>query len=365
MKASTSSLIRSGVDRRMFGKLLAGTGAYLTSRLLGPRRARAGNQPIFYTWEGYEDPGFFADYVEESGGLPILQTFTDENEALQNLSAGMQVDVAHPCADTVQHWRKAGILQPIDTSRLSNWPDLIEPLRHIPGTATDGTQWLVPVDWGTTSVIYRTDLVDIEEESYRLLWDERYAGKLALGEDVTESVIMAALACGISDPFNMSDQDLSTVRQALAAQRGLLKYYWSDLTIVQQGLKSGELVASSGWSDIYLTLKKEGVPVKFMNPKEGIMSWCCGLALMETATEIDEAYELVNALIGPNAGQWLAGIGIAHSNRKTFERAGHNLLADLGLPTDPAELLASSVFLHESPRLADYQRMFDDVRGLS
>jgi spermidine/putrescine transport system substrate-binding protein len=365
MMTKSLDLNRSGVDRRMFGRLLAGAGAYLATCMIGARRAHSGNQPIYYTWEGYDDPEFFRDYVEKSGGLPTLQTFSDENEAFQNLYAGMQIDVAHPCADTIPHWREAELLQPIDTSRLSHWPDLIEPLRHIPGTTTDGRRWLVPVDWGTTSIIYRTDLVYIEEESYRLLWDERYAGKLAFGEDVTESVIMAALASGIGDPFNMSDEDLSTVKQALVTQRGILKYYWSDSAVVQQGLKSGELVASSGWSDTYLTLKKEGVPVKFMNPKEGILSWCCGLALMRSATDVDKAYELMNALIGPRAGEWLTGIGVAHSSRKTFDLAGHNLLAELGLPTDPAELLASSVFLRESPRLSDYQRMFDEVRGVS
>jgi spermidine/putrescine transport system substrate-binding protein len=360
-----SALTGSLLDRRMFGRLLLGAGVCLTTSGSGARRARAHGQPVYYTWEGYDDPSFFVDYVADGRPLPIMQTYTDEVEAFQNLSAGMPADVSFPCADTLPHWREAGLLQPIDVSRLSNWPDVIEPLRHVPGTETDGQQWLAPVEWGTTSVIYRTDLVDIEEESYRLLWDPRYAGKLAFGEDVTESVIMAALAAGIADPFNMSDDELALLKQQLVAQRDLLKYYWTEPAMIEQDLRSGEIVATSGWSETYLSLKSEGVPVKYMNPREGILSWCCGLALMRSATMIDEAYDLIDAMLGVKAGLWLTSLGMVHSNRKVFEAGEHNFLAELGLPTDPTELLAGSVFLRKSPRLFEYQRMFEEVRGAS
>jgi hypothetical protein len=36
---------------------------------------------------------------------------------------------------------------------------------------------------------------------------------------------------------------------------------------------------------------------------------------------------------------------------------------EIGLPSDPAELLETSVFLRESARILDYQRMFDEVRS--
>lgn len=361
MNSRTQSVLRSATSRRAFGRLLAGTGLSLATLPLAAGRLGAADQSVYYTWEDNDAPELFTGYTASTGAPPLVQTFSDENEALENLSAGMQADVAHPCADTLPHWRAAGLLQPIDVARLSHWPDLLEPLRQIPGTNDGGEHWFVPVDWGTTSVIYRPDLVEIDEESYRLLWDERYAGKLALGEDVTESVIMAALAAGIADPFNMSDADLARVRDSLIHQRDLLRYYWSDSSVIIEDLKSGNLVATSGWSDTYFALKQEGVPVKYMNPVEGVLSWCCGLVLLKSAADADQAYRLMDYLISPEAGSWFASRHSGHSNRNSAMPGG----ADQGVSLDPAEILSKSVFLRVSPRLADYQLMFDEVRGIS
>src|SRR3546814_3917037 len=55
--------------------------------------------------------------------------------------------------------------------------DIFPALKSINGADADGQQWFAAVDWGNTSVIYRTDLVEVEEESWTILWDERYAGR--------------------------------------------------------------------------------------------------------------------------------------------------------------------------------------------
>ena len=126
------------------------------------------------------------------------------------------------------------MLQPIDTDRLSHWPEIFAPLKAIPVSNEDSKQWFIPVNWGTTSVAYRLDLVEVTDNSYGLLWDKRYAGKLSIGEDATEIVMMAALVAGIADPFNPTDADLDRVREALEEQKPLLKFYWSDDTIIKE-----------------------------------------------------------------------------------------------------------------------------------
>jgi spermidine/putrescine transport system substrate-binding protein len=329
---------------------------------LSPARARAQGVPVLYTWEGFDSPALVGDFPAKHGAPPIFQTFVDENEAFQNLKAGLTVDLAHPCADTFGHWNEAGLLQPIDTERLTNWPDLFERLKSVPGSQVGGKQLFIPVDWGTTSVAYRSDLVESPEQSYRLLWDSRYAGKLSIGEDATETVMMAALLAGVADPFDMSDGDLARVRKLLASQKSLLKFYWSDDTVIKAAISSGDIVATSMWSDTFRSLKQKGVPVSFMRPKEGILSWCCGLVLAKSATEVDAAYDLIDAVLTPSTGvKWIKR-GSNHANRKTYELIDDRTLAELGVPRDPSDLLAASVFLRDYPRLAEYQRMFDQTR---
>jgi spermidine/putrescine transport system substrate-binding protein len=352
------------LSRRRFGRLLAGSGLALATISFGGGPLRAAERPpVLYTWEGFDTPDFFPDYMKKHTTAPLLQTFVDENEAFENLSSGLVVDVAHPCADTFGHWRAAGLLRPIDTARLSHWSDVFAPLKTIPGSSENGEQWFIPVDWGTTSVAYRADLVQVTDDSYGLLWDKRYAGKLSIGEDATETVMMAALVAGIPDPFNPSDADLERVKQVLEEQKPLLKFYWSDDTIIKEAIASGEVVATPMWSDTFRSLKQQGVPVNYMIPKEGILSWCCGFVLTSAATQIDEAYDLIDAVLSPSAGEWLIRRGSNHSNRLTYSHLDPKVLAEMGVPQDPTDLLAHSRFLHEYPRLAAYQRIFDEIRN--
>jgi spermidine/putrescine transport system substrate-binding protein len=351
------------MTRRDLHKALASVGLMAVAMPLVPRAARAEDQATYYTWSGYDVPEFMPGYVEKYGTTPNLPIFAEEEEAFTKLRAGYQVDVSHPCSGRIRRWRDAGILQPIDTSRLSNFGDMFPTLQSING-ADEGGQWFVGVDWGNTSVVYRTDLVDIQEDSWTILWDERYAGKLSMGEDVTDTAIIAALVAGVADPYNMTDEDLAKVKDLLAKQKPLLRFYWSDNTTMEQALATGELVASSAWNSSVLTLRNQGLPVKFMSPKEGILTWCCGLVLMKDAPQVDKAHDLIDAMISPQAGQWLiTQQGYGHSNSKSFDLVDDATLASLGLPRDPTTLLNSGVFSKENARLDDIVKMFEDVKA--
>jgi len=351
------------MTRRDLHKALASVGLMAVAMPLVPRAARAEDQATYYTWSGYDVPEFMPGYVEKYGTTPNLPIFAEEEEAFTKLRAGYQVDVSHPCSGRIRRWRDAGILQPIDTSRLSNFGDMFPTLQSING-ADEGGQWFVGVDWGNTSVVYRTDLVDIQEDSWTILWDERYAGKLSMGEDVTDTAIIAALVAGVADPYNMTDEDLAKIKDLLAKQKPLLRFYWSDNTTMEQALATGELVASSAWNSSVLTLRNQGLPVKFMSPKEGILTWCCGLVLMKDAPQVDKAHDLIDAMISPQAGQWLiTQQGYGHSNSKSFDLVDDATLASLGLPRDPTTLLNSGVFSKENARLDDIVKMFEDVKA--
>lgn len=365
---NTGSLLRSPQwpSRRRFGGLLATAGLLPAILPILPGRAAAENPPIYYTWSGYDDPNFFPSYVAKHGGPPIMQTFLDESEALEHLKGGLQVDVMHPCNGQIRTWRDAGILQPIDTTRLSHWPDVLDPLKTIPGAMIDGQQWFIPIDWAITSVIYRPDLVDIKEDSFALLWDERYAGRMAVGQDASDTVTIAGIVAGARDPFAMTDEELARAKQLLLKQKPLIKFYWSDWNSVNTALTSGEVVASTAWPDAVVTLKRQGVPVKFMNPKEGAISFACGVVLAKQATEIDAAYDLIDAMLAPEAGKWvIEAWGYGHSNRKSLDVVDPEAWVDTGMPRDVTQLLTHGHFTREFERYDVMQSILDEVMGVS
>ncbi|MES1210090.1 MAG: dynamin family protein, partial [Pseudomonadota bacterium] len=136
------------------------------------RDARADDEAIYFTWSGYDDPGFFPAYVKKHGANPQMPVFADSEEARTKLQNGFVVDIDHPCSTDVKRWTDTNLLQAIDTARLSAWGTVFPQLKTLPNTQIDGKQFFIPIDWGNTSILYRSDLVDIEEESWTLLWDE-------------------------------------------------------------------------------------------------------------------------------------------------------------------------------------------------
>ncbi len=363
-KQSMNDPTQAPMSRRGFNTLLAASGLALVTVPVIGRPASAAGQAVYFTWSGYDDPGFFPGYVAKNGANPDMPIFADEEEALQKLRAGAEFDVVHPCNNSLPRWREAGVIQPIDTSRLAHWGDLFPELKTFEGGQDGDKQYFVPVDWGNTSIIYRPDLVDITEESWTLMWDERYAGKLSMAAGAEETGVIAGIVAGAADPFNLTDEELAKVKELLVKQKPMVRFYWDSNTTVEQGLASGELVAATGWNSSAVTLKGQGVPVKFMQPKEGILTYCCGLVLSTGAKNVDRAYELMDAMTAPEAGKWLIEAqGYGHSNRRTFDLVDAAMLEERGLPKDPTAFLSNGIMFKPNGRVDDLTTMFEDVKA--
>ena len=356
-------LVKGRFSRRQFNKTLSAAGLAVATMPLIPRGASAQEQAIYFGWSGYEIPELQPSYVEKHGVTSDAVIFADENEGFQKVRVGFTPDVAHPCSPMVPQWREAGLIQPIDTSRLSNWPDVFPTLKTLKDTRFEGQQWFVPFDWGRTSITYRTDLVDIEEESYGLLWDERYKGRLAVFDSVDETVFITAIYAGL-DPCNMGDEELETVFALLREQRPLLRFYAESETDMTQAIAAGEVVAALTWDSGAAALRAEGVPVKFMSPKEGVETWVCGLILLKDAPHPDKAYDLIDAMLDPIAGEFLiADYWIGHSNQASFDRVSDETLAVTGLPRDPTELLNSGVMYCRFKNKDRVVEMFQEMKA--
>jgi spermidine/putrescine transport system substrate-binding protein len=357
------------MSRRRFNRALASLGLGLATIPMIVRPGQAAGKVVSFTWADYQEPqlhkAFIAAYGEDAADYTF---FADEEEALQKMRAGYTPDVAHPCSYSVGRWYDAGILSPIDVDRLKNWPDIYDSLKGVKGTVTDaGEPLFVPFDWGSSSVLYRTDLVDLEEESWSLLFDERYKGRLSMYDSVDAAVPVAAIVLGYDNPFALDDAQLEKVGKLLATQRDLLRFYWGELAPMEQALASGEIVAAYSWNSSAVNLKKQGVPVKFMDPKEGRLTFVCGLVRIKGGGADEQAvYDFIDAMLEPSAGVYLINRhGYGHSNRRTFEQMDPARLDELGL-SDPETVLSQGVFQQEiEPTTREkYIALFEKVKVL-
>ena len=364
----TQAIENGRLTRRQTNKALVSAGLMSIGMVFGPKMAgaAAGDHPTVFTWSGYEDDGFMGSYIEAYGEKPNFSFWGDEEEAFAKMRAGFEPDVTAPCSYKINHWNDAGMLAEIDSDRLTNWSEQIPSLTNVPDTIHDGKRLWICEDWGQTSITYRTDLVDIEEESWGLVWDERYAGRLSMIDSLIDGVMVAAIYIGAADPYNMTPDEVATTKEALQKQLPLLRFYSNSMTDVEQALASGELVAAVTWNSSALELSNQGLPVRFMVPKEGAMTWTCGLSLMSWAdpAKLDRSYAVLDSYISKESGYWeITEWGYGHANARAFDNVTDEELAARGLSNDPDALINSGIFQAAIGNEPELQAMFEEVKA--
>jgi spermidine/putrescine transport system substrate-binding protein len=320
--------------------------ALAASRLVSSGSTPADDTPVLFQWQDYVVAPFLADYQAEFGNEPKTSIFQDEDEAFAKMRAGYKPDVMGPCAYEFPRWKEAGLLQPIDTGKLKNWGKIAPVLRSLPEIdAGDGKVWFVPHYWGNTSVTYRTDLAPeyIGRESWDILFDPKYKGRIAALEGVDDTVPFIAHMVGV-DAYNMSAEDWQKVQAKLRELIAQARFVSSDKTSLAQALASGEVVAAMSWRVAYNALRSQGVPVAYMEPPGGVLTYVCGLVVSKEARNYDKALALIDSSLGDEAARYTINvIGEGPANIEALAGVPDEELARLGVRRDVDAFLKSGI----------------------
>lgn len=362
--------LRAGkLSRRRFMQGLTAAGVGMAAVPITGRAARAeGDQATFFTWGGYDIPDLFTNYESKHGVLPNFSIFGGSEEALTKMRGGFVVDVSHPCNSGMPRWKKSGLFQAIDTTRLSNFSDLIPELVALPENQEgDGKIWMVPFDWGQTSVTYRTDMFELEgEESWDMLWDARYSGRLGSLGSAGDAWWCGAIKAGVDFDQIAAPASIEAVAAVMREQRPLIRAYTDDTTTLEQALASGEMVAAMTWNSSAVLLQSEEVPVRFAKPKEGALTWVCGLMVHKDAPNLDKAYDVIDSLLSVEAGNFMINdYGYGHSNALSFDNFDDETLQGLGLSKNPVEILEAGHF--QQPQSQEWETqvntLFEQIKA--
>jgi spermidine/putrescine transport system substrate-binding protein len=353
---------RGKLSRRAFTKALMAAGVATVTLPATSRPARAQEEgAVFFTWGGYDIPELFQPYLAKHGRLPNFATFGGSEEALTKMRAGYVVDVAHPCNQGLPRWIATGLFQPIDTSKLSNWKDVIPELIDLPGNrAENGAPYMAPFDWGQTSITYRTDIFEIEgEESWDMLWDKRYEGRLGSLASAGDAWWCAAIKAGVDFADIATEEGFQATAAALREQRPLIRVYTDDTTTLEQALAAGELAAAMTWNSSAVLLQSEDVPVKFAKPKEGALTWVCGAVIHKDAPHPDLAHDIIDSLLSVESGHFMIeDYGYGHSNARAFDKFSEEMLAGLGLSKNPLEIINAGHF--QVPQTQEFETRINE-----
>ena len=355
-------------SRRKILKALGALGVTYSVMPLLSKGAKAAGEVHYHTWSGYDAKDLFKSYIDKYGGMPEVSHIATEEESFTKMKTGWSPDLIHPGNYNVRRFKDAGLLKPIDTSKLKNWNDIIESVRTDDSCVYDGEQFMIPSEYGNSSIIYRKDLVDKEYQdnpTWAILYDERYKGKLSNYETAAAVVQCAALVLGYENIYTLSDEQLVEVKKLASKQRDLLRMYWSDATQLEQAMASGEVVAAYGWNASLVNLKKQGLDVGYMVPKERMFTWIAGFTMHKNVKDEAAAYDLIDAWTSAESGAWLMeNYGYGSTNLKAYEKADAKKLAALGI-SDPVAVLNNSLFFKSLDPVIEkkYQGLLADVQS--
>src|SRR5574341_839342 len=146
-----------------------------------PPAEMTGNLTVL-DWAGYDTPDFWVDFKNTYPKVNVNFEFgASDGDIFSKMKAGDQADIFHPYTGWLQFYVDEGLVEEIDTSKLTNWdkvPDYFKKIGQI-----NGKQYFVPWDWGFTSILYRTDKVPGGIDSWSALMDPKFKGHISMWDD--------------------------------------------------------------------------------------------------------------------------------------------------------------------------------------
>ncbi len=322
-----------------------------------------------FDWSGYGNGDYYpkeekqflwASYQQATGDTPEFILFENDDAGYTDVAAGSRYDVVHPCGYKYRDWVDLGVMQPWDTSLISNFSALNTNL--VESGVVDGQQYFVPLDWGFIAPLVNLDHVDLQEESFGILFDDRYEGKISW-VDTSNMMYIGGMYLGVADPFDMTDEELAEVRDFLASKKHLVSFLWNQSYDFWLAFKREEVWIGYAWPDTVGYADARGMNYRYLEPKEGRVSWVCGMGLFADTANYHHAHEYVNSWASKEAAEFLLGYYYyGHTNTEAdLSVVSPGIVEALGLddPTvlDPPRAIPESYI----PRRDVYQQYWSEV----
>ncbi len=236
-------------------------------------------------WSGYEVEDFWTDFAEANPEVTLEWEYgATDADILAQMAAGSQADIFHFYTGYQEFYVDEGLVQEIDTSKLTNWDAVSDEYKAM--GQVDGVQYFIPWDVGYTSILYNTDQVP-EVTSWDVLFNEDYAGHISMWDDGPGAVTVSSYIHGW-DETAITDEQLAQIEEEWTAQKPLNLHYWdSEYDNLCPEVISGEIWVAYAWQGCYSTALGESAPVAYAIPEEGRNSWA-GLYGISAETDSPE-----------------------------------------------------------------------------
>lgn len=266
-----------------------------------------------YNWSEYM-PQEVLDRFQEETGIQVVYTTYDSNEAmyarLKLLDDSAQYDLAVPSTYYVNKMRKEGLLTPIDHTRLEGFdqldPELVD-LNIDPDNA-----YSVPYLWGTTGLAYDATDIDGQPTAWADLWDDGYAGRIVLTNDMREVFHVGLRVLGYSGN-STNPEEIEAAYEKLAELMPAVRTFNSDAP--RMPYLEGETDVGMIWNGEAVMGKEDMPSLEYVYPEEGVIVWLDSFVIPKNARNVEAAHQFISFVMRPEISALIsADIGYATPN---------------------------------------------------
>jgi len=248
-----------------------------------------------YTWSEYFTDKAKAGFKAKTGYEVVEDNYASPEDMLAKLkTGGAEYDVVVATDYILVSLIRDGLIEPIDAGKVPNKKNIA---RRFENPSYDpGNKHCVPYLWGTVGIGVNIEKVKEKVDSWRVLWDEKYKGRISMPDSARDCLGIAFKLEGRS--FNEKDPAaIQAAAARLKAQKPHVKTYSSDFKPL---LESAEVWLVAGWSGDILQLARE-YPDRFryVIPKEGGEIWVDSLCVPKASKHKDVAHQFLNYILEP------------------------------------------------------------------
>lgn len=273
-----------------------------------------------YNWEDYFGETTIEDFEKEFGIKVNLVTFEDEYEILDEDTNLSIYDLIVISDDLAGDMIKSDLLAPIKKRNIPN-------LKYVDKKCVkeSSEKYVVPYFFGTTGMAFNIKYIPEDTNSWDVLWNIEYSGKIGILNNPSEVIGMAAKYVGLP-LVPQTEFQLRRVRQFLLLQKPLIENYKSETTILEE-LVSEELWAALIYDAMARKAMEENENIKFIIPKEGGAKWVDNFAIVKDSKNKYAAEVFINYILDLEVNKDITEYQISYScNEEVMKSIDSELL---------------------------------------
>jgi spermidine/putrescine transport system substrate-binding protein len=261
-----------------------------------PQPPRLAEALVLYNWAEYMPQSVLDAFTAEYGVKVNTVVYETQEEAVDHIRAGEVYDVVVMGNEFIPTLAADGLLAEINYSNVSNFKNISANFRDL--AYDPGNRHSVPFHWGTSGLVVRSDLIDQPVSRWRDLWDERYAGKVAVWGIPRDLIGIALKSLGYStnseDPYA-----LEAALDRLVALKSRVQFIDLESASVTPYLESGNVVVAVGWAYDALTGREANPAISYVLPEEGALLWGDNFVIPANSRNRYTAELFLNFLLRP------------------------------------------------------------------